>query len=99
MATWKNGTLTWFISKLKQREWTEYVPVIYSNQEKQYELFTPISWNDITVITASRRKDMVTRTRKQYKIKKNTIGDVALLKTSSKSFSKARKSSFSWCRW
>lgn len=90
-----NGTLTWFISKLKQREWTEYVPVSYFNQETQDEPHTLISWNETSVITASRLKDVWSIARENNrKLRKHTTGDIVLLEHFFKKLFKGQKELF-----
>lgn len=50
----KNSALKWFISKLKQREWKEYVLVSYgTNQERQEQSVTLISWSEPTFVSSA----------------------------------------------
>jgi hypothetical protein len=94
MGNRKNGTLTWFISKLKQREWKEYMSVIHFDHET-HELLTLISWNETTVITASRLKDMWSIAfENNGLLRKHTAGDVALLEDFFKKLFKGQKELF-----
>ncbi len=51
----KNGALRWFIKKLKQREWTEYIPVSYDGGETTTpEPCTIISWDKTTTVSSQK---------------------------------------------